>query len=518
MNQPSRTVNPLDHATNPGSSGWLKEVDLLVVGAGLTGLGFASRLRAEKPEKSVLVIDTHEEVGGTWHLFRYPGIRSDSDLITYGYQYKPWTKEKAIAPGAEIKDYLVETVNEFDLAGRLRLGARVESLDWSSQEQRWTATLREVATGEVSKMRARWIVSGTGYFDHTEGYRPTWEGEESFDGTLIHAQQWTEDLDYADKRVVVIGSGATAVTLLPALAEKAELVTMLQRSPSYILPLPSKDLVFDLLRRFMPERRAFEATRKVNIQRLRAVVSLSRRHPRAVKWLIRRINKAFLPKGFDVDTHLSPTYKPWDQRMCFVPDADLYGAIKRGRATIATDTIKRFVPEGIELTSGQFLAADIVVAATGLKLLPFGGIEVAMDGEVLDWSDTVAYKSVMLSGLPNFFFGFGYTNNSWTLKIDLASDYLVRLLDHMDTQGFQTVVPTLDSSDAERAPMIEDLTAGYIQRGIAAFPQQVHDGPWSFKSHYRFDLDRLAEPIDDGHLTFERSVDRAPLAVAGDVA
>ena len=506
---PTRTS---DTHTNPSDT---SEVDLLVIGAGLTGLGFASRLTTERPEKSVLIVDAHEEVGGTWHLFRYPGIRSDSDLITYGYQYKPWTKEKAIAPGAEIKEYLLETVAEFDLAERLRLGTRVESLAWSSTESRWTVTLRDVATGEVDTVRARWVVSGTGYFDHSGGHRPTWEGEESFTGPLVHAQQWPEDLDYAGKRVVVIGSGATAVTLLPALAEKAEFVTMLQRSPSYILPLPAKDLVFDLLRRFLPVTTAFELTRKANIQRLRTVVSLSRRYPRVMRSLVRRINKAFLPKGFDVDTHLNPSYNPWEQRMCFVPDADLYGAIRRGRATIVTDTIKRFVPEGIELRSGQFLAADIVVAATGLKLLPFGGITVEVDGKPLDWSDTVTYKSVMLGGLPNFFFGFGYTNNSWTLKIDLASGYLARLLEFMDTRGLDTVVPRFDNPDAEPEPILDDLTSNYVRRGISAFPRQVKDGPWSFKSHYGFDLERLAGPIDDGTLEFGRSADRAQLETVG---
>ncbi|WP_197416014.1 NAD(P)/FAD-dependent oxidoreductase [Mycobacterium sp. GA-1199] len=517
MQENSRTVPTLDGDT-AGHAADSPDVDVLVIGAGITGLGFASRLKIETPEKSVLIVDAHKEVGGTWHLFRYPGIRSDSDLITYGYQYKPWTKEKAIAPGAEIKNYLIETVDEFDLADRLRLGARVESLDWSSAESLWTATLRDVATGEVDTVRARWVVSGTGYFDHAAGYRPTWEGEESFAGTLVHAQDWPEDLDYAGKRIVVIGSGATAVTLLPALAEKAGLVTMLQRSPSYIIPLPGKDVVLDVLRRFLPLNTAFEVTRKVNIQRLRTLVSLSRRYPRFVRAVIRQINKAFLPKGFDVDTHLNPAYNPWEQRMCIVPDGDLYGAIRRGRATIATDTIKRFVPDGIELTSGQFLPADIVVAATGLKLIPFGGVKVFVDGEPIDWPDTVLHKAVMVSGLPNFLMGFGYTNNSWTLRIDLASAYLARLFKHMDSRGYDTVVPRLADADAERELILEDLTSNYVRRSVGAFPRQVKDPTWSFPSHYRFDLERLAGPIDDGTLEFGRSADRAQLTVIGGVA
>lgn len=388
----------------------------------------------------------------------------------------------------------------------------------SSAESRWTVTLRDVATGEADTLRARWIVSGTGYFDHAGGHRPMWEGEESFAGTLVHVQQWPEDLDYEGKCVVVMGSGATAVPLLPALAEKAEFVAVLQRSPSYILPLSSKDVVFDLLRRFIPVNSAFEATRKANIQRLRTVVRLSRRYPRAIRKLVRLVNKAFLPSGFDVDPHLNPSYNPWEQRMCFVPDADLYGAVKRGRATIVTDTDTRFVPEGIELTSGQFLDADVVVAATGLKMLPFGGIEVTVDGESLGWSDTVTYKSVMLSGLPNFFFGFGYTNNSCTLKIDLASGYLARLLELMDTRGFETVVPGLDNPDAEREPILDDLTSNYIRRSISDFPRQVEDGPWSFQSNYDFDRERLAGPIYDGTLEFGCSADRAQLTVTGGAA
>lgn len=485
-------------------------VDVLVIGAGPTGLGFASRVKAEVPGKSMMIVDAHEDVGGTWHLFRYPGIRSDSDLITYGYQYKPWLKEKAIAPGAQIKDYLRETVDEFDLAGHLRLGTRVEGLNWSSADTVWEATLRDVPTGRVEVVRARFVVSGTGYFDHGEGYRPRWEGEQSFAGTLLHAQEWTEDLDVDGKRVVVIGSGATAVTMLPALAERGATVTMLQRSPSYVVPLPSKDIVFDVLKRFVSQDKAFAATRRVNIERLRTLVRLSKRYPNAIRAGLRQVNKAFLPASFDVDTHLNPVYNPWDERMCIVPDGDFYRAIRSGKATIATDTIKAFTPEGIELDSGQFLAADIVVAATGLKVLPFGGIAVAVDGKTIDWTDSVAYKALMIGGLPNFLFGFGYTNNSWTLKIDLASDFLARLLTLMDQRGADTVVPRTPADDAERSDMILDLSSGYIRRAMDVFPRQVQDSPWSFTSDYGFDKTRLGEEIDDGTLEFGSSDDRSP--------
>lgn len=485
------------------------DVDVLVIGAGPTGLGFASRLKAEVPGKSMMIVDAHEDVGGTWHLFRYPGIRSDSDLITYGYQYKPWMKEKAIAPGAEIKDYLRETVEEFGLAGHLRLGTRVEGLDWSSTDTVWVATLRDVLTGRVELVRARFVVSGSGYFDHEEGHRPRWEGEQSFAGTLLHAQAWTEDMEVEGRKVVVIGSGATAVTMLPALAERGATVTMLQRSPSYVVPLPSKDIVFDVLKRFVSKDKAFAATRRVNIERLRTLVRLSKRYPNVIRAGLRQVNKAFLPAGFDVDTHLNPVYNPWDERMCIVPDGDFYRAIRAGNATIATDTIKTFTPEGIELDSGQFLAADIVVAATGLKVLPFGGIAVAIDGKAIDWADSVAYKALMISGLPNFLFGFGYTNNSWTLKIDLASDFLARLLRLMDERGADTVVPHTPADDAERSDMILDLSSGYIRRAMDVFPRQVQDSPWSFQSDYAFDRDRLGAEIDDGTLEFRSSDDRS---------
>lgn len=481
------------------------DVDVLVIGAGLTGLGFASRVKTEVPGKSMMIVDAHEDVGGTWHLFRYPGIRSDSDLITYGYQYKPWMKEKAIAPGAEIKDYLRETVNEFGLAEHLRLGTRVESLNWSSAGSVWEVTLRDVPTGRNDVVRARFVVSGTGYFDHEEGHRPRWEGEESFAGKLLHAQEWTEDTDVEEKRVVVIGSGATAVTLLPALAERGASVTMLQRSPSYVVPLPSKDVVFDLLKRFISEDKAFAATRRANIERLRTLVRLSKRYPKVIRSVLRQVNKTFLPSGFDVDTHLNPAYNPWDERMCIVPDGDFYRAIRSGGATIATDTIKTFTAEGIALQSGQFLRADIVVAATGLKVLPFGGINVSIDEKAVDWTDSVTYKALMIAGLPNFLFGFGYTNNSWTLKIDLASDYLARLLNLMDQRGVDTVVPHSPADDAERSDMILDLSSGYVRRAMDVFPRQVQDSTWSFQSDYGFDKARLGDEIDDGTLEFGAS-------------
>lgn len=489
------------------------DVDVLVIGAGPSGVGFASRLASDAPNVSLVVVDSHPEVGGTWHLFKYPGIRSDSDLITYDFQYMPWTKERAIAPGSEIKQYLIDTVEKYGLSDSLRMGRRVESLSWSSSEERWTATLTEIATGTTHTIRSRWIVSGTGYFDHAGGYRPVWEGEDTFSGELVHAQDWPQELDVTDKRVVVIGSGATAVTLVPALARAAQSVTMLQRSPSYLLPLPSKDLVFSALKRVMPTRTAFELTRKANIQRLRIVVSASRRFPRAMRKLVKSVNKAFLPRGFDVDTHLNPAYRPWEQRMCFVPDGDFYGAVRRGRASICTDTIRAFRPDGIELASGQFLAADVVVAATGLKMLPFGGISLSVDGASVDWADTVTYKSVMLSGVPNFLFGLGYTNNSWTLKIDLASEYFVRLLHHMKSRGATTVVPQLDDPVAERELILDDLSSGYVQRGAAEFPRQVKVGPWAFRSHYGFDRARLNGPIDDGTLTFGSRSSREPATI-----
>jgi monooxygenase len=489
------------------------DVDVIIVGAGISGIGAASRLITERPATSFVMVDARQNIGGTWDLFRYPGIRSDSDLITYGYEYKPWTDKQAIAPGAAILDYLRDTISEYDLESHLRLGRKVINATWSSADSRWTVSMLNTATEAVETLTARWIFSATGYFDHAEGFRPTFEGESDFAGQIIHPQHWPQDLDYTGKRVVIIGSGATAVTMLPGMTDKAAHVTMLQRSPSYVVPLPSQDLVFNVLRRFLPIRQAFRGARRANIARIGLIVGLSRRHPDLVRGLIRRVNKAGLPKGFDVDTHFNPAYNPWEERMCVSPDGDLFKAIKAGRASVVTDRIKRFTVEGVELESGQVLAADIIVTATGMNLLPFGAIDACVDGRGVDWSDTVAYKAFMLSGVPNFAYAFGYTNNSWTLKVDLVTEHWCRLLAHMERHGHDTVVPTLEDAAMPRRPFIDDLSSSYVRRGIEAFPRQGESGPWTAAMDYPTDVERLAKgAVAHDALVFAQAGRRTPVA------
>lgn len=481
------------------------DVDVAILGAGLAGIGAATRLKTELPTRSIALIDARTSVGGTWDLFRYPGVRSDSDLLTYGYQYKPWLHEKAIAPGDAILSYLQEAVTEYGLESSLRLGCKVIGIDWSSEHALWTISMLHTQTGDADTLTARWIFGATGYFDHAEGYRPIWEGEDTFAGTIVHPQHWPEDLDYSGKAVVVVGSGATAVTLLPAMAEQADHTTMLQRSPSYVVPLPSKDVLLSLLKRFLPAGTAFKAARRVNIQQARWVFELSRRFPRGTRRAIRWINKVNLPKDFDVDTHFNPSYAPWDERMCVVPDGDMFKAIKAGKATVVTDQIKRFTPDGLELQSGRFLPADVVVTATGMNLLALGGIQASIDGKPLSWADTIAFKAMMLSGVPNFAYALGYTSQSWTLKVDLITAHWCRLLRHMEQHHYDAVVPTLDDRDMPVMRLMEDLTSGYMERGIAAFPKQGTSGPWTAPSHYPTDIERLDNgPVEDDALVFTK--------------
>jgi cation diffusion facilitator CzcD-associated flavoprotein CzcO len=386
----------------------------------------------------------------------------------------------------------------------------VLAADWSSADARWTVSMRNTATDEVETLTARWVFSATGYYDHSAGYRPTFPGEEDFAGRIVHPQEWPADLDYTGQRVVVIGSGATALTLVPAMAETAAHVTMLQRSPSYVIPMPSQDLVFCGLKKFLPTQRAYRIARRANILRLRAIIGLSVKHPEKARRLIRYVNKKSLPEGFDVDTHFKPAYQPWDERMCLVPDGDFFKSIKAGQASVVTDHIRRFTRDGIELTAGQVLPADLVVTATGMNLLPFGKIEATVDGRPVDWSDTVTFKSMLLSGVPNFIYAFGYTNNSWTLKVDLVTEHWCRLLRHMDAAGHDTVVPQLPDPAMPRRPFIADLQSGYIQRGIAAFPTQGADGPWAAEMSYATDIERLQKgPVTDDALVFT-SIQTAP--------
>jgi monooxygenase len=503
------TVNSLNQArpTQPLSG----HVDVLIVGAGISGIGLGHHLVARQPGKTFAIVDSRDTIGGTWDLFRYPGIRSDSDLHTFGYEFKPWTSDNAIADAHEILDYLHEVVDEDDLARRLYLHHKVLRADFDSRTAQWTVTLER--DGQQWDVTCDWLFGATGYYDYAGGYTPHFEGQEDFEGVVVHPQSWPEDLDYTGKNVVVIGSGATAVTLIPAMADAAGHVTMLQRSPSYVMPLPRKDPIANGLRKVLPAKAAYAATRRFNIGKGRVIYNLCQRHPKLARRIIHTINVKALPEGYDVDTHFNPKYNPWDQRLCAVPDADLFRAISQGKASVVTDKIVRFTKTGILLESGRELKADVIVTATGLKLLPFGGIQVSVDGQAKNPHQSLVYKSFMLSGIPNLAFAFGYTNSSWTLKVDLVCDHLCRMLGYMDQHGYSTVVPVVDDPTMPTRPML-DFPAGYILRAVDDFPQQGTSGPWTVEMDYWSDHARLRKgPVDDPALRFGTAV--AAKAVSG---
>ena len=484
-------------------------VDVLIVGAGISGLGMGHYLASRLPGKTFAIVDGRGAIGGTWDLFRYPGIRSDSDLHTFGYEFKPWTSENAIADADEILDYLHEVVEENDLARRIYFHHKVIRADFNTQTALWTVTCER--DGRRWDVTCNWLFGATGYYDYAQGYAPHFEGQEDFEGTIVHPQFWPEDLDYRGRNIVVIGSGATAVTLIPAMADEAGHITMLQRSPSYVMPLPRKDPIANGLQKVLPTKFAYAVTRRFNIGKGRFIYGLCQRRPKLARRIIRTLNVKSLPAGYDVDTHFNPTYNPWDQRLCAVPDADLFRAISKGKASVVTDTIKRFTKAGILLDSGRELDADIIVTATGLKLQLFGGVEVSVDGEVQDAHETLIYKSFMLSGIPNFAFAFGYTNSSWTLKVDLVCDHLCRMLSYMDQHGYSSVVPVVDDPTLPKRPML-DFEAGYILRAMDDFPQQATSGPWTVEMDYWADHARLRKgPVEDAALRFS-AVDRAAVA------
>ena len=495
------TTETIDSAS--AHSGVLPEhVDVLVIGAGISGIGAGHYLKTKLPGKSFAILEARDSIGGTWDLFRYPGLRSDSDLQTFAYAFKPWTSDYAIADAGEILDYLREAVAEDELGPHIHLGVKVRRAEWSSEEARWTVTVARTDNGATAQLTCGVLFSACGYYDYDNGFKPAFEGEENFAGTIVHPQHWPADLDYAGKRVVVIGSGSTAITLIPAMAGTAEHVTMLQRSPTYVLPLPGKDPLANVLQRVLGPERGYRITRRMNIARQRFIYGASKRYPRQVRSVIRAVNKVLLPRGFDVDTHFKPKYNPWDQRLCAARDGDLFKAIRKGQASVVTDRIERFTEGGIELESGEVLEADVIVTATGLNLLAFGGIEMTVDGKPVELGDELAYKSMMLSGIPNFSFAIGYTNASWTLKVDLVCEHLCRMLAHMDEHDYDTVLAVADDPTLERRPLL-DFTAGYVQRSLEEFPKQGSHGPWTIEMSYAADRERLRHgPVTDPALHF----------------
>lgn len=478
-----------------------EHVDVLVIGAGLSGIGAACHLQAECPDKSYAVLEARGAIGGTWDLFRYPGIRSDSDMFTLGYDFKPWTGAKAIADGDSIREYIRETAREHGVEGRIRFHHQVLTADWSSADARWTVTARRTDTGETVELTCSWLSVCSGYYRYDEGFRPEFPGEQRFTGELIHPQHWPEDFDATGKRIVVIGSGATAVTLVPNLAVDAAHVTMLQRTPSYIMSLPGRDPLAEALRSRLPATVAYPIVRWKNVLTTTALYQASRRWPDGVRKLIRRLTEKQLPAGFDVDTHFNPPYDPWDQRLCLVPDGDLFRTLREGTASIATDRIVTLTETGIELASGEHLDADVIVSATGLNLLAMGGMTLSLDGEPVDVPGTVSYKGMMLSGVPNFSMVIGYTNASWTLKADLVSRYVCRLLRHMDRRGLAVATPLAPPEGAD-LPFL-DLAAGYVQRSVAQLPKQGRRAPWRLHQNYLKDVRLMRRgPLEDEGITF----------------
>ena len=486
--------------------------DTLIIGAGISGIGVASRLRQEFPDRDITILERRNAIGGTWDLFRYPGIRSDSDMFTFGYDFRPWDELKVLADGHAIRDYVAETAKEFGVDQSTHYGLKVLSADWSSADQTWTVAALREATGDTETWTCSFLVTATGYYNYDQGYLPDFPGADTFQGTQIHPQHWPEDLDYAGKKVVIIGSGATAITLVPAMTDAAEHVTMLQRSPSYIFSLPATDKITAIQRRFLPRSVSYKLTRARNIATARAIFKTSRRFPGPVRsWLLGQVKK-HVGEGVDM-THFSPTYGPWDQRLCACPDGDFFEVLRDGKASIVTDTIETFTPTGIKLTSGQEIEADIVVTATGLAVQLLGGAELTIDGVPADPSGRCTYKGVMLEGVPNLAWVFGYTNLSWTTKVGLTANYLVRLLKHMDETGATVAVAADASTQAiDESILSGELSSGYLQRGAHMLPRQGREFPWRSVQDYRHDKKALlSDPIDDGVLSFETARAKEPV-------
>lgn len=488
--------------------------DVVIVGAGISGIGAAYHLKTLSPDRTFTILEGRGDIGGTWDLFRYPGIRSDSDMHTLGYSFKPWLAEKSIADGPAIMDYLRETVAENDIGPHIRFNHLVTQAEWSTPDARWTLTTTDAVSGEVRTVTGNFLFMCSGYYSYRGGYEPEFPGRDRFAGDVIHPQKWPEDLDYTDKKVVIIGSGATAVTLVPAMAEDAASVTMLQRSPTYVVSAPSVDPVNKVLRKILPAKAAYALTRKKNAGMTEFFYKQTRTRPERIKQRLLKEVRKNLGEDYDVDTHFTPRYNPWDQRMCLVPDGDLFAAIKSGRADVVTDTIESFTETGIQLDSGEHLEADIIITATGLQLVTLGEADFIVDDEKVDFAETWSYKGMAYSDVPNLVSSFGYINASWTLRADLTCEYVCRLVNHMAATGTDTCVPTLRPADRDmpRRPYIDDFSAGYMQRMMPLLPKQGDRAPWLNTQRYSEDKKLFREgPLEDGVMQFTR--ERTPSRV-----
>lgn len=479
--------------------------DVLIVGAGLSGIGSACQIAAEVPNRSIALLERRDRLGGTWDLFRYPGIRSDADMLTMGYGFRPWLDSHVLADGASIWQYIADTAAEYGVDGKIQYGLKVIDADWSPTQDRWTVTAIYEKTGETRQYTCGYLINGTGYYDYDAGYLPDLPGSEGFTGRIVHPQHWPTDFDYAGKKVVVIGSGATAITLVPAMAVDAKHVTMLQRSPSYVMSFPTVDKIAEALCRFLPRDRVFAFARKRNIAMYRHLYRASRRWPTAARrvllWQVRR------QLGPTVDmADFTPKYRPWDERLCMTSDGDLFKSLATGDASIVTDEIETLTGTGIQLKSGREIDADVIVTATGLNLQMLGGMRLSADGEAIALRDRITYKGVLVEGIPNFAWFFGYTNAPWTLKSDIAGAYLCRLFKHMDANGYTVATPRDEENSATDVGVLDHFKSGYVQRSKDILPRQGAHAPWTVSMDYRSDCRMLLDdPIDDGLLEFGRA-------------
>ncbi|MEC9392892.1 MAG: NAD(P)/FAD-dependent oxidoreductase [Pseudomonadota bacterium] len=483
-----------------------EKFDVLVVGAGISGIGAGYHLQKKCPGASYVVLEGRDKIGGTWDLFKYPGIRSDSDMYTLGFRFKPWKEQEAIADAPSILNYLNETVEQFNIKEKIRFGKYVRNATWSSSSSSWTVDVEDKSTNEITQLSCNFIFMCSGYYSYKEGYTPEFKGIEDFKGDVIHPQEWDENYDYSGKKVVVVGSGATAVTLVPEMAKKAGHVTMLQRSPTYVVSAPEKDKMANNLRKYLPLKLSYLIIRWRNILRQQYYFRLCRKYPQGVKRAIIREVKKALGSDYDVEKHFTPDYNPWEQRMCLVPDGDLFDQIRKGNASVVTDHIDKFTEKGILLKSGKEIITDIIITATGLNLEMLSNINLTVDNKPIDISQTITYKGMMYSGIPNFASTFGYTNASWTLGADLTSEYVCRVINHMKKKNYNVACPENDSN-VETDPDYLNLTSGYIKRAQHIFPQQGKESPWRNNQNFLKDVFQIRYGrIDDGEITFSKSI------------
>ncbi|WP_180037191.1 NAD(P)/FAD-dependent oxidoreductase [Acinetobacter sp. YH16052] len=482
-----------------------KQVDILIVGAGISGIGLAAHLSKHCPKRSFEIIERRESIGGTWDLFKYPGIRSDSDMSTFGFNFKPWKKESVLADGASIKNYLAEVVEEFKLQPKIHFQHRVLSANYDSATCKWSVEIVD-AQGKTQIWIANFILGCTGYYNYDQGFQPEFPNQTAFKGEFIHPQHWPENLNYKGKKVVIIGSGATAITLVPAMVKGGVgHVTMLQRSPTYIASVPSVDFIYSKMRKYLPEEVAYKLTRARNIGMQRGIYALAQKQPKLLKSLLLKSVQLQLKGKVDMK-HFTPNYEPWDQRLCVVPDGDLFKILREGQASVATDQIETFTETGIQLKSGQHLDADIIVSATGLNIQILGGIQATMDGQPIDTSQHMLYRGIMVSDIPNMALIIGYINASWTLKVDIAAEYICRLLNYMDQQGYAQVIAQGDQSELLQDTVMGSLSSGYIARAADVMPKQGKQAPWKVSNNYLADRKELKQAsFEDGVLKFRKN-------------